>query len=67
MRPTTKRLMVACGLYLAVQVVGAVVSVAYGLPPPSSCSVSRGTRATYATGRNGKAEEARAGRREGQD
>lgn len=32
MRHTTKRLLLACGLYLAIQVVGAAVSVAYRLP-----------------------------------
>lgn len=31
MRTTTKRLLVACGLYLAIQIPGAVVSVIYGL------------------------------------
>jgi hypothetical protein len=31
-RPTTKRLMVACGLYFVIQILGAVVSVIYGLP-----------------------------------
>lgn len=31
MRATTKRLLVACGLYLAIQIPGAVVSVIYGL------------------------------------
>ncbi len=31
MRPTTKRLMVACGLYFAIQIPGAIVSVIYGL------------------------------------
>ena len=32
MRPTTKRLTTACGLYLGIQLPGAVVSVVYGLP-----------------------------------
>ncbi len=32
MRPTTKRLLIACGLYFAIQIPGAVVSVIYGLP-----------------------------------
>ncbi len=32
MRSTTKRLMVVCGMYLAIQIPGAVVSVIYGLP-----------------------------------
>lgn len=32
MRPATKRLMAACGLYLAIQIPGAVVSVIYRLP-----------------------------------
>lgn len=32
MRPTTKRLLAACGLYFAIQIPGAVVSVIYGLP-----------------------------------
>lgn len=32
MRPTTKRLLVACGLYFVIQIPGAVVSVLYGLP-----------------------------------
>ena len=32
MRPTTKRLLTACGLYFAIQIPGAVVSVIYGLP-----------------------------------
>ncbi len=32
MRPTTKRLLWACGLYFAIQIPGAVVSVIYGLP-----------------------------------
>jgi membrane protease YdiL (CAAX protease family) len=32
MRPATKRLLVACGLYFAIQIPGAVVSVIYGLP-----------------------------------
>ncbi len=32
MRPTTRRLMAACGLYLAIQIPGAVVCVIYRLP-----------------------------------
>ncbi len=32
MRPTTKRLLAACGLYFAIQIPGAIVSVIYGLP-----------------------------------
>ena len=32
MRPTTKRLLAACGLYFAIQIPGAIVSVVYGLP-----------------------------------
>lgn len=32
MRPTTKRLLMACGLYFVIQIPGAVVSVIYGLP-----------------------------------
>jgi hypothetical protein len=32
MRPTTQRLLVACGLYFAIQIPGAIVSVIYGLP-----------------------------------
>jgi membrane protease YdiL (CAAX protease family) len=32
MRPATKRLLVACGLYFTIQIPGAVVSVTYGLP-----------------------------------
>ncbi len=32
MRPTTKRVLITCGLYFAIQVPGAVVSVVYGLP-----------------------------------
>ncbi len=32
MRPTTKKLLAACGLYLAIQIPGAAVSVVYGLP-----------------------------------
>lgn len=31
MRLPTKRLLVACGLYLAIQIPGAIVSVIYGL------------------------------------
>lgn len=32
MRPTTKRLLAACGLYFAIQIPGAVISVIYSLP-----------------------------------
>lgn len=32
MRPTTKRLMVACGMFFAIQIPGAAVSVIYRLP-----------------------------------
>jgi hypothetical protein len=32
MKPTTKRLMAACGMFLAIQIPGAVVSVIYRLP-----------------------------------
>lgn len=32
MRPTTKRLMVACGMFFAIQIPGAVISVIYRLP-----------------------------------
>lgn len=32
MRPTTKSLLMVCGLYLLIQIPGAVVSVIYGLP-----------------------------------
>ncbi len=32
MRPSTKRLMVACGMFFAIQIPGAVVSVIYRLP-----------------------------------
>ncbi len=32
MRPTTKRLMVACGMFFAIQIPGAIVSVIYRLP-----------------------------------
>ena len=32
MRPTTKRLLAACGLFFAIQIPGAVVSVIYRLP-----------------------------------
>ncbi len=32
MRPTTKRLLAACGLYFAIQIPGAIVAVVYGLP-----------------------------------
>ena len=32
MRPTTKRLVVACGMFFAIQIPGAVVSIIYWLP-----------------------------------
>ena len=32
MRPTTKRLLVACGMFFAIQISGAIVSVIYRLP-----------------------------------